>query len=682
MLLGNDASYNNQLPKRKRRRRHANSINESKDDNHHKQLSFQEKSERNFPRWYPNLIVIPSVFRHDSEGIPIGTLDKGGQAALKGPRKEKDFLDRMKEFGIGKPAIVLHSLKFRELFEHYNLLLAKNTETSSEKPHQLRLKEAFRKARHYAPTMNELSQEAEVDFMMLVKSKGFFLFEVKSSISERGHAKQQLEVRRALMNVLIDDAIAEGNLGDWSSRDLPNYCASIFPSSRLPASPNDPPSEDEFFENSFSTEEHWKHWWNVFIESKPTLESEVNELFMKVVSRIVYTVTNYMPLTLSEGIAELGDDIQQQRVLKTFGNVTRIGYDIDQRNGEVKSTKLSNEQVAILNGFRRQIVKGPTGSGKTLIIAAKALQLSTLKKQVLIVCGDSCEGLKYWYTKVFKLNRCYGHDHLDYIYVCTLSELHELKELDPVENYCLVDEADEIVGEKNKGDSPSTYTELWTNILKKPFVWVATDSDFTLKDIKATDDVLGNDHLLKVTSLRTVLRNTVNIFKEFQDQISERFAADDDNSQVVVGHDVEGLPVHHSAFSNINELCGQVICLINKLSEKRSETSVNIREMEHRDILIYVTVNNTEDLPAFDYLLTELKNSNVPFRTFHRLVGAGFVQSVKDPLSNSVLLAWIEKDILSLEFLAVISCEINCVASPTVLSRAVSQLFRLHYHTR
>ena len=194
---------------------------------------------------------------------------------------------------------------------------------------------------------------------------------------------------------------------------------------------------------------------------------------------------------MSEGIAEIGDDIQQQRVLKTFGNVTRIGYDVDQRNGDVKSAKLSNEQIAILNGFHRQIITGPTGSGKTLIIAAKALQLSTHKKQVLVVCGHGCEGLKYWYIKVFKLNRCYGHDHSNYVYVCTLNELHESKELDPIENHCLVDETDEIVMEKNKGDLPCTYTELWMNILKKPFVWLAIDRDCTLKDIKSTVNVLG-----------------------------------------------------------------------------------------------------------------------------------------------------------------------------------------------
>lgn len=406
----------------------------------------------------------------------------------------------------------------------------------------------------------------------------------------------------------------------------------------------------------------------------------VDELYVKIVSRIMYTVTNYMPLTLSEGIAEIGDDIQQQRVLKTFGNVTRIGYDVDQRNGDVKSAKLSNEQIAILNGFHRQIITGPTGSGKTLIIAAKALQLSTHKKQVLVVCGHGCEGLKYWYIKVFKLNRCYGHDHSNYVYVCTLNELHESKELDPIENHCLVDETDEIVMEKNKGDLPSTYTELWMNILKKPFVWLAIDRDCTLKDIKSTVNVLGGDLLLKVASLRTVLRNTVNIFKEFQDQISTETYADNDSQVVVVGHDVEGLPVNHSAFSDINKLCGQVIDLISAMSEKRSESSENIREIELRDILIYITVSNAEDLPALDYLLTALKNSNTPFRTFHKLVGAGFVQPAKDPLSNSVLLAWTERDILSLEFVAVISCEINHAASPTVLSRAVSQLFRLHYN--
>ena len=610
------------------------------------------------------------MFRHDSEGIPIGTQNKGGQAALKGPRKEKDFLNKMKEYGVGKPAIVLHSLKFRELFEHYNTLLAKNTQ-SSEKPHQLHLKEAFRKARHYAPAMNELSQEAEVDFLMLVKSKGFFLFEVKSSLGERVHAKEQLEVRRALMNVLIDDAISEGKLGKWSSHDLPKYCASIFPSSGLPVPPYDPPFEYEYFESNFSTEEQWKLWWEALIDSKPTLQPEVDALFMKVVSRILYTVTNYMPLTLSEGIAEVGDDIQQQRVLKTFGSVPRIVYDIGE-NAEVKSTKLSNEQVAIMNGFRRQVIIGPTGSGKTLIIAAKALQLSTQKKQVIIVCGHGCEGLKYWYIKVLGLNECYGHDHLDYVFVCTLSELLEAKEINPAENYCLVDEADEIVVEKNKNDLQSTYSELWINLLRKPFVWIATDKDCTLKDIKTTEVIEDN---MKVASLRTVLRNTVSIFKEFQDKIDVTYT----ESQIEVGHDVEGLPVDHSIFSDIRDLYKHVIGLINALSEKRPETSTNVREMEHRDILLYVTVNNVEDLPALNRILTELNKSNVPVRTFRKPPCNGFLRSVNDPLSDSVLLAWTESDIRSLEFVAVISCEINCDASLTVLSRAVSQLFRLHY---
>lgn len=566
---------------------------------------------------------------------------------------------------------MLHSLKFRELFEHYNTLLVKHT-VITEKAHQLHLKEAFRKARHYVPDMNEFSQEAEVDFLMLVKSKGFFLFEVKSSLGERVHAKAQLNVRRALMNVLIDDAITEGKLGLWSSHDLPKYCASIFPSSEYPADPYDPPDGYEYFEDNFSDGQQWQQWWDTLVDSKPTLELEVDMLFTKVVSRIMYTVTNYMPLTLSEGIAELGDDIQQQKILKTFGTMPRIVYDVG-KNAEVKSTKLSNEQVTILNGFRRQIIIGPVGSGKTLIIAAKALQLSTRKKQALIVCGHGCEGLKYWYIKVLGLNECYGHDHLEYVFVCTMRELLETKELDPVEKYCLVDEADEIVEEKNRDGSLTSYTNLWNNILKKPFVWIATDKESTLRDIKSSDEhIEGN---LNVSSLCTVLRNTVSIFKEFQDKVAYT------DLNIEVGHDVEGLPVEHFSFSDIDELCKQTVELINTLTRKRFETSDIVREIDHRDILIYVTHTTTGDLPTpvIELILTELNKANIPYKSFQKLNGYCARLLNQDPLSDSVLIACKESDILSLEFVAVISCEIDCEASPTVLSRAVSQLFRLRY---
>eukprot|EP00111_Clytia_hemisphaerica_P000479 TCONS_00001374-protein len=92
------ASTCKDIPRRRRSRHRSRSTcsTDSKDT----PVSFQQKSEHNFQTWNENLTIIPSVFRHDSEGIPIGTQDKGGQAALKGPQKEKDFLDKMKEFGV------------------------------------------------------------------------------------------------------------------------------------------------------------------------------------------------------------------------------------------------------------------------------------------------------------------------------------------------------------------------------------------------------------------------------------------------------------------------------------------------------------------------------------------------------------------------------------------------------
>ncbi|XP_066935050.1 uncharacterized protein [Clytia hemisphaerica] len=602
-----DASTCKDIPRRRRSRHRSRSTCST--DNKDTPVSFQQKSEHNFQTWNENLTIIPSVFRHDSEGIPIGTQDKGGQAALKGPQKEKDFLDKMKEFGVGKAAIVLHSLKFRELFEHYNKLLTKHS--SIHKHHQLYTIEAFRKARHYAPEMKELSQEAEVDFLMLVKSKGFFLFEVKSSIGERYHAKEQLVIRRALMNVLIEDAIKEGKLGEWTYHDLPKYCASIFPSSQRPETFFD----DEYFENDFSNPLEWLDWWMLLVDSKPDLQPETDILFSKIVSRIMYTVSDYMPLTLSEGIADIGDDIQQQKLLKTFGTVPRVTYDID-NNSEPKSTKLSNAQVAVLNGFRRQVIVGPTGSGKSLIIAAKALQLSSQKKNCLLICGFDCVGLKHWYIKMMGLNECYGHDHLEYVYVSTLKELLENKEVNPVEHYCLIDELDEII----EGQKGPLLVEFWNNVLRKPFAWMATDKESTLQRVLRDMVDFDSKDLFKVSLLSQVLRNTVSIFKEF----SGRMDPTHRDLDIEVGHDVEGLPVDRSHVLNVEKMSQKVIEIIRVLTQKRTESSINIREMDYRDILVYVTADKEQKNRQVGEMLKMLNDSTIPVKTFRHFSGEGF----------------------------------------------------------
>ena len=559
--------------KRVRHKKHTNNKRVSANST----ISFQSKSEKIFPKWNDNtLLTIPSIFRHDAEGIPLRTPDKGGQAALKGPRKEKDFLDKLIEFGSRKSAIVLHSLKFRELFDQYNKLLSKHKPQSSKQHHQLHASEAFRQARYAVPTMNELSQEAEIDFLLLVKSKGFFIFEVKSSLGERQHAKEQLAIRQALLNVVLNDAIEEGELGDWAPGDIPMYCSSIFPSS---GRPSEPPYDNEYFEDDFSSKQRWTDWWTELIECKPTLTGDRDKLFSKIVSRLIYTVTCYMPLTLSEGIVEVGDDIQQQRILKTFGSMPNIVYDLS-RNGESRSTKLTNEQVTALSGPQRQIIVGPSGSGKTLIIAAKALELSRQGKQVVVVCGDKCEGLRYWYLKILGLNECYGHDHLEHVFVCTMEELVKELEIGIVEDYCLVDE---VSGVLEALSSPG-YRTLWDNIIRKPFVWLAADDSCSVRE--SVLDTGERRQLFHIVRLSKGLRNTVNIFNEFTARTMS-------GSPPEIGHDVEGLAVQHFISTSAMEVCEKVKELVvDVLHPKRSDDSVNrtLRQMDYKDILVYLSL--------------------------------------------------------------------------------------------
>jgi len=674
----------NNLPAMKRARHNKSTNNKRNSTN--STISFQVKSEKIFPKWDTNIITIPSIFRHDAEGIPLRTPEKGAQAALKGPRKEKDFLEKLNEFGSDKSAIVLHSLKFRELFDQYNKLLSKHKSRSPNKQHQLHASEAFRQARHYVPAMNELAQEAEIDFLLLVKSKGIFIFEVKSSVGERHHAKEQLAIRQALLKFVVSDAIKEGELGDWTPNDIPMYCSAIFPSSERPSKP---PYHNEYFEDNFSSKQHWTDWWVELVECKPTLTGDCDTLFYKIVSRLIYTVTYYMPLTLSEGIVEVGDDIQQQKVLKTFGSMPKIVYDLS-RNGEPRSTKLTNEQVVALSGPQRQIIIGPTGSGKTLIIAAKALELSRQGKRVIVVCGDRCEGLVYWYLKVLGLNECYGHDHLEHVFVCSMQELLQEFQMDVVEGYCLVDEVSgilEVLSSPSPRGHSVEYQTLWNNIFRKPFLWLAaSDSCSVYESVLDT----GERHPFHVVRLDKVLRNTVSIFNEFIDQTAS-------GSPPEVGHDVEGLAVQRLASTSMEEVSEQVKELITGVLHPKCDDacmSRNLREMDYKDILVYISLPSSTSTKrvkgvqgvvsrsiGFEFvqnIVDSLHREHIPLKYIQggtsNILSGNFFQ---DPLSDSVMIAWQESDILSLEFVAVISCELGCEATAPVLSRAVSQLFRI-----
>lgn len=108
----------------------------------------------------------------------------------------------------------------------------------------------------------------------------------------------------------------------------------------------------------------------------------------------------------SKAISEVGSCIENQNPLlakkkATLTNASLLQKLPEKKKNSVKATFLSPDQLEALNGPERQFLIGPAGTGKTVILQAKALELLRDGKSVTVVPPA---GIGWQYKKLFDDN--------------------------------------------------------------------------------------------------------------------------------------------------------------------------------------------------------------------------------------------------------------------------------------
>ena len=376
--------------------------------------------------------MVPNIFHPSFCGQvenANGTLENTYLAhVIKGNRAEENLYNIIEEFGTRNKLglFVVHGFGMKQIKEYYEMLRSKTFGNPLDHPTYQVLS--------YQPRSH---QDGEFDFIIFCHDDGcrhvaVLVFEVKAStnFNKKEHKKGKGQLQRA--KKILEEFCKEETMGG-KAPELSVKAFIVYANRKRPfkdMKQNIQLSESGsnacfgcLYKDDISSADKFQSWWNsnIIIEQEA---HDCREVYKRCLARVVgIRSLNLVPYF--QRVATISHELQHQSFLdanislqkkkseKSQPIIAELGEFVN-LNGYFWTPK----QLAAFEGPKSQIIAGPAGSGKTLILLQKAItcarklsRQSTAKKVLYLLASDSCNDYRSLVAKTYQflvtsLNSC------------------------------------------------------------------------------------------------------------------------------------------------------------------------------------------------------------------------------------------------------------------------------------